>query len=95
MNWLPVKKLKPDKIHFQEWEGPVDDPWGAAEQYMKKGYLPPVVLCVLLTQPPYKKFTRNRAWILAGAIQTVKWMEGDTEILRKKLRKLSKMLPET
>jgi hypothetical protein len=90
MNWLPVKKLNSGKVREQMWTGPVDDPWSAAEQYMKDGYLPPIILCEALVTSPPVKFTRNRAWVLAGAIQSVKHLEGDTAALRKNLRALGK-----
>ncbi len=94
MNWLPVKKLKTDKIHCppgdQVWPGDMSDPWGTSERYMRDGYLPPLPLCEALVKSPPAKFTRNRAWVLAGAIQSVKHLEEDTAVLRKNLRALSR-----
>ena len=90
MNWTSIKKLKPDMIHFQEWEGPVEHPWDAAEAYMRRGFLPPVVLCVLLTKSPLDKFTRRRQWVLSGAFGTLKWVEKDYADLRKLLKAVKK-----
>jgi hypothetical protein len=89
MDWKPVKKLKADKVHFTEWHGS-DNPWEAVEAYMKDGYLPPIVLCRLLVDSAPAKITRNRMWVLAGAIQSVKCLEGDTGLLRKALRALAR-----
>jgi hypothetical protein len=94
MNWRPVKKLKPDRIHSTSadtgWIGKLDDPWGSAERYMVEGYLPPIVLCraIIKSEPP--KITRTRVWVLAGAIQSVKHLEMDTALLRKALRSLAR-----
>jgi hypothetical protein len=94
MNWKPVKNLRPDKIHSTpadaDWAGSLKDPWGSAEAYMKKGFLPPLVICQAMAEDPPTKVTRNLQWIAAGAIQSVKHLELDTAILRKALRALAR-----
>lgn len=90
MNWVKVRTLKPGKVHFQEWQGPVEAPWEVAEQCMREGYLPPVVLCVLITKTPLAKFTRRRQWVLSGCLETLNWIERDTSDLRKQLKALRK-----
>lgn len=90
MNWIKIRTLKPDMIHWSWWEGPVEDPWKVAEDCMKQGFLPPVVLCVLLPQHNPQVFTRQKHWVLAGAVETLNRVEEDAAALRKELRKIKR-----
>ena len=91
MNWIKVRTLKAEGLYEEPaTEGDWIHPWDAAEAYMRRGNLPPYRLCQLLHTEQLQSFTRRRQWVLAGAIETLKRMEGDTSTLRKSLKVLKR-----
>jgi hypothetical protein len=93
MNWVPVKSLKPDRIHVYPHPAAGDIPgfpWDAAESHMREGFLPPYDICQLLPSFPLPAFTRRRQWVLSGAIATLKIVAADNSALMKSLRDMNR-----
>jgi hypothetical protein len=73
----------------------IPDPWLVAEDYMRRGFLPPRWVCLRLLDGLPKKFTRRHKWVIAGSRETLRHtLLADAEIRRQLIELEHKAMEE-
>lgn len=86
--WRPVKEMKAGMIRNGVKDEVGANAWDQATDYMKRGYLPPLLLVTRLASQKPPVFTRRHRWVVAGALETLTHCVQEETALHRRLKQM-------